>query len=83
MHNTHKNYMYILRLQASMLTKLPLAEAADFFPGDFADFLAGLALVVVAFFALAAVLRVVVFAMIIVLLECENVSLFLCWQAHG
>ena len=60
-----------------MLTKLPLAEAADFFSGDFADFLAGLALVVVAFFALAAVLRVV-FAMISSPLGlCKNVS---CWE---
>ena len=50
-------------LHASMLTKLPLAEAAAFFSGVFADFLVGLALVVVAFFlAFAAVLRVV-FAM--------------------
>ena len=49
-------------LHASIETKLPLAEAAAFCSGVFADFLVGLALVVVAFLAFAAVLRVV-FAM--------------------
>ena len=58
-------HIYIISycLHASIETKLPLAEAAAFFSGVFADFLVvGLALVVVAFLALAAVVRVV-FAM--------------------
>ena len=50
-------------LHASIETKLSLAEAAAFFSGVLADFLVGLALVVVAFLALAAVLLRVVFAM--------------------
>ena len=65
-NKTFTSYIISYCLHASIETKLPLAEAAAFFSGVFADFLAGLALVVVAFLALAAVVRVV-FAMMTLL----------------
>ena len=67
-NKTFTSYIISYCLHASIETKLPLAEAAAFFSGVFADFLVvGLALVVVAFLALAAVLLRVVFAMMTLL----------------